>query len=103
MRERPPTDHRSVQGKQELIALLGEFESASMPALLLPYFDDHSDDVQCAAIQALAKYNDDAIKNKLKAILGSETHSARVLRLAASAVEAQKFLLTPIRSFLKWS
>src|SRR5271170_6675572 len=62
---RPPSDHRSVQGKQELIALLSEFKEVPLADLLLPYLDDHSDDVQCAAIDALRAHLNDAVKQKL--------------------------------------
>jgi hypothetical protein len=90
LQARPPSDHRSVQGKQELIALLGEFTAASLADLLLPYLDDHSDDVQCAAIDALASSSDEAVKAKLISMLASEIHSARVLRKAARVVCDQK-------------
>lgn len=80
---RPPSDHRSVQGKQELIALMAEFKTDNLADLLVPYLDDHSDDVQCTTLDILAANHDPVFVKKLVAIIGSEAHSARVLRKAA--------------------
>lgn len=90
LQERPPHDHRSVQGKQELIALLSEFSDDSLIGVLLPYLDDHSDDVQAASIDALAKINHESVKTKLVSMLSSEIHSARVVRKVAQMVCEQK-------------
>lgn len=90
LKMRPPSDHRSVQGKQELIAAISEFDHNSFDDLLLPYLNDHSDDVQCAAIAALAASPNDEVKKSLIDLLKSEVHSARVLRSAAAVVAAQK-------------
>jgi hypothetical protein len=87
---RPPSDHRSVQGKQELIAAISEFEPEFFENLLLPYLFDHSDDVQCAAIDALSKSNNEAVAKALVNLLESDVHSARVLRRAAHVVETKK-------------
>lgn len=86
LKARPPSDHRSVQGKQELIAALGEVDHDSLDELLLPYLNDHSDDVQCAAIDGLAKSTDEDVRAKLVELLKSEVHSARVLRTAANVI-----------------
>lgn len=90
---RPPSDHRSVQSKQELIAALSEFDEKFYVDLLLPYVHDHSDDVQCATIDALSKSNDDNVKNVLISLLASEEHSARVLRKTATLVADKQFSL----------
>jgi hypothetical protein len=90
LRERPPGDHRSVQGKQEIIAVVSEFDHDSFDDLVLPYLSDHSDDVQCAAIVALAESPRDYVKKSLVELLKSEVHSARVLRSAAFVVSKQK-------------
>lgn len=82
---RPPSDHRSVQGKQEIIAAMSEFEN-EFEELLVPYLDDHSDDVQCAAIDALATSNSPNAKVRLIELLNSDVHSARVLRRAATVI-----------------
>ncbi|HXW53093.1 MAG TPA: HEAT repeat domain-containing protein, partial [Myxococcota bacterium] len=87
---RPPSDHRSVQGKQELIAAISEFDHASYDDLILPYLHDHSDDVQCAAIAALATSPSEHVKTSLVELLKSEAHSARVLRSAADIVSKYK-------------
>jgi hypothetical protein len=93
LKSRPPSDHRSVQSKQELIAALSEFGDRSTDELLVPYLDDHSDDVQCAAIDAVKDSDKDMVRNKLIGLLGSEVHSARVIRSAANVVAHRNFEL----------
>ena len=88
---RPPSDHRSVQSKQEIIAALAELKTQSFDETLRPYLNDHSDDVQCAAINALASSGNEQTKSTLVDLLGSETHSARVLRCVASVISQKKF------------
>jgi hypothetical protein len=91
---RPPSDHRSVQGKQEIIAAISEFEPMFYEELLLPYLADHSDDVQSAAIDALCRSENNKIAVALISLLESEVHSARVLRAAAHVVANKKYPLT---------
>lgn len=90
MKLRPPSDHRSVQSKQELIAALSEFNHQSFDEIVLPYLNDHSDDVQCAAIDALKESPNEKVKASLVKLLSSDVHSARVLRTAANAVVSYK-------------
>lgn len=97
---RPPSDHRSVQGKQELIAAISDFEPAFFEEILLPYLDDHSDDVQSAAIDALSKSTNVKVATALVELLKSEVHSARVLRAAANVVSNKKI---PVNENVKLS
>lgn len=90
LRKRPPSDHRSVQGKQEIIAALSELETNDIVDLLLTYLDDHSDDVQCTVIEALHDSKDEKVHKKLIELLSSKTHSARVLRMIANTVFSLK-------------
>lgn len=87
---RPPSDHRSIQAKQELISALSENPKPELKNVVLPYLDDHSDDVQCASIEVLAKIDDREVNDRLLDLLKSETHSARVLRAAAMVVANKK-------------
>lgn len=87
---RPPSDHRSVQGKQELIAAMSEFEPSFYEEVLIPYLADHSDDVQSAAIDALSKSTNPQVQAALIKLLESDVHSARVLRTAAHVVTTNK-------------
>lgn len=89
---RPPSDHRSVLGKQEIIAAMSEF-GQEFEELLLPYLEDHSDDVQCATIDAISNSENLVIKERLVQLLKSDVHSARVLRRAANVVVNQKMTL----------
>lgn len=88
---RPPSDHRSVQGKQEILAAIMEQKDRRFDPYIAPHLEDHSDDVQCEAIEALADTDDEAIKEHITLLLGSELHSARVVRTAAAVVAKQKF------------
>ena len=94
---RPPSDHRSVQAKQELIAALDESQVAHLKDLLLPHLNDHSDDVQCAAILSLGKIDDVEVKDALVKLLASEEHAPRVLRAVASIVVDQKIPLGDVK------
>jgi hypothetical protein len=91
LKNRPPTDHRSVQGKQEILAAMMELNERRFDQYILPHLDDHSDDVQCLAIEALANSNNAEAEKRMVLMLGSDSHSARVVRAAASVVEKQKF------------
>jgi|HubBroStandDraft_4_1064222.scaffolds.fasta_scaffold85381_2 hypothetical protein len=93
LNHRPPSDHRSVQGKQEIIAAMMELNDPSLEPLILPHLEDHSDDVQCLAISALAQSHSSEVKARLIDIIKNEDHSARVMRTAASVIAAQKFEL----------
>lgn len=86
LEKRPPSDHRSIQAKRELIAALSELNENQLDNIIAPYIEDHSDDVQCEAIIALAKTQSDAIKQQIAKLLTSDIHSARVLRTAAQVI-----------------
>lgn len=90
LRLRPPSDHRSVQGKQELIAAISEFEPSFYEELLIPYLEDHSDDVQAIALDALSKSNSKNVEQAIIALLASDVHSARIVRAAAQMVATKK-------------
>jgi hypothetical protein len=87
---RPPEDHRSTQGKVELIAALGATQDPRVVEAILPYLDDHSDDVQCQAMDVLEQFAAvDAGKAALQravALVSDDARSARVLRHAAGLV-----------------
>lgn len=91
LERRPPSDHRSVQGKQEILAAMMEQKDRRFDAYIFPHLEDHSDDVQCIAIEALADTDNVEIKNSIAALLGSDAHSARVVRTAAAVVANRKY------------
>jgi len=95
LKKRPPSDHRSVQGKQELLAALHELNSPALEEIIAPYLNDHSDDVQFLSIEALATSESPEIRKLLVNMLGSESHSARVVRAAALVVSQQKIHVEP--------
>jgi hypothetical protein len=93
LESRAPQDHRSVQGKKELIAALIELQDRSLDMVILPYIDDHSDDVQCIALHALALSPAPEVRERIKKLIESEDYSPRVLRSAAEIVAKQKLKL----------
>jgi hypothetical protein len=93
LRARPPVDHRSTHGKTELVAALAETGDARVVEALLPYLEDHADDVQCAVLDALqilwpklGEGDRAAATARLQAMVADDTRSARVVRAAAGAI-----------------
>lgn len=95
LKARDPEDHRTVQAKQDLIALLGELDSDDLGDVVLPYLDDHADDVQCAAIDVVESQGGEAARARLIEMITEDLHSARVLRHAAGAVSRLKLSIDP--------
>lgn len=92
LKARAPDDHRTVHGKAELVAALAETEDPRAIDALLPYLDDHGDDVQCGVVDALGRLwekagdaKDPAI-GKLQSVVADDSRSARVLRHTAAAM-----------------
>ncbi len=84
--KRPPEDHRLIQGKKELVVALGECGSANTIETLLPYLDDHSDDIQCTVVDIFLEKNNPKTYPALAQVVSQNTRSARVLRHAAQVV-----------------
>ena len=53
---RSPEDIRTEQGKKELIHVLDENPDPRNAGAILPFLNDHSDDVQCAAIDVVKNH-----------------------------------------------
>jgi hypothetical protein len=83
---RSPEDHRSSESKMELIAALEEHEPADLSKLLIPYLDDHHDDVKCITLDVLAQKQETLAYPKMISMLAEDFHSAGVLRHTASKV-----------------
>ena len=86
LKARSPEDYRSVQAKQELIAALGEETGGPELEVLLPYLDDHGDDVQCAAIDVIEARKVESAYPRLTEIITEDLHAGRVVRHAAAAI-----------------
>jgi hypothetical protein len=93
LKARPPEDYRSTQGKAELVACIVAMHDARAAEALLPYFDDHGDDVQCACVDAVEQMwtsvqplQEPAAK-KMQQIVADDARSARVLRHTAAAMQ----------------
>ncbi len=90
---RPPEDHRTAIGKAEMINQIKDGGDGTIITAVVPYFNDHSDDVQIAAFDAAehhaaAASDDDrtAMHDALRAVIADDTRSARVLRTAAGVM-----------------
>ncbi len=90
LKSRPPSDHRSVRGKVEIIAALDSLSHEDLDDVFLPYLRDHSDDVQSATIAILANSKNQHVQQALVDLLRSEEHSPRVLRDVAGVVAKYK-------------
>jgi hypothetical protein len=95
---RPADDHRTTQGKAELVAQLKDEAGPSVIPAVLPYLADHADDVQMATIDCLDRHVDaaaDDVKATVAAgfvaLVVDDARSARVLRHAAQAMARHRF------------
>lgn len=95
---RTPEDHRSVQGKQELILALGDTQDERVVSAVLPYLDDHADDVQCAVVDLIERLGATSAFSTLVQVLSDDVRSGRVLRHAAGAVSRLKAPIDPTRA-----
>jgi hypothetical protein len=92
LKARPPEDYRSTHGKAELVACLTETGDPRVVEMLLPYLDDHGDDVRCAVVDALEKLwpqvgaQKEQVEKLLQNVIGDDARSARVLRHTAAAM-----------------
>jgi hypothetical protein len=101
---RTPEDHRGMQGKAELVAALAETAASVALVAVVPYLDDHADDVQCTTVDALEKLwpaapaaggEREAAQKKLQAVLVDDARSARVLRHTAAAMARLSLPIDP--------
>lgn len=90
LKAREPNNYRMVQSKKELLNDLGNYYAEEMDSLVIPYLNDHSDDVQCLAINFLANSSNNNTHDVLSKLLKSEDHSARVLRTLALVLEKKQ-------------
>lgn len=95
LQARPPDDHRTVQGKQELVAAIGQKASPEQLKVVVAYLDDHSDDVQCVAVDVIKDRKVESGYGRLTEMICEDIHSARVLRQAAGAVAKLKLPIDP--------
>ncbi|MDA0713063.1 MAG: HEAT repeat domain-containing protein [bacterium] len=95
LKSRSPEDHRTGQSKIELIMALQEYDMLNLDAEIIPYLDDHNDDVKCAALTVLAAHESNLANQRLLQMLSEDHHSARVLRQTATTVAQLKIPIDP--------
>lgn len=86
LKNHAPDDYRSAQAKTDLIASLEGFDDARINEALIPYLNDHADDVQCITIDVVHARSAEVAYEALATMVTDDLHSARVLRHAAGAV-----------------
>lgn len=84
--ELEPQDHRSIQAKVVLVGVMAEIGSADDAELLVRYLEDHSDDVQFQAIEALEHLQAESAAPALVDVCCSDLHAPRIQRRAARAL-----------------
>ncbi len=93
LKARSPEDYRTTQGKAELVFCISMDNDPRAAEAVLPYLDDHGDDVQCSCIDAFERMwpkiasLHDGVSQKLQAMVCDESRSARVLRHTAAAMQ----------------
>lgn len=103
LQRRPPEDHRTVQGKTEVINQLKDGGDATIVDAVLPYVEDHADDVQIAAWECLEHHIPadgaarDALAQKARDIVADDARSARVLRHVAGVMSRLKVAVDPTK------
>lgn len=83
-----PLDHRTTDQKRMIIDSLGDLASAAEAPLIAPYLNDHSDDVQMQAVEALDKLRNPETYDALAKICIGDAHAARIQRRAAMVLES---------------
>jgi hypothetical protein len=83
---RSPEDYRSSQSKIELIFSLQEHGVPNLESEILPYLDDHNDDVKCTVLNVCMIQKCELAYPRIAQMISEIEHSARVLRQAATIV-----------------
>lgn len=86
LRKYEPLDHRSTQAKTTLISSIHDYGTPAQATAVVPYLEDHHDDVQYQAIAALEKFKDPASAEALAKVCIESTHSARIQSRAAQVL-----------------
>lgn len=104
LQARAPGDHRTTQGKAELINTLVDAKAQSAVKVIVHYLADHADDVQMATLDGLDKLfaaaNDDdkaTVSEALRAMIVDDGRSARVLRQAAAVMANHQMTVDPAK------
>jgi hypothetical protein len=101
LQKRPPDDHRTSVGKAELINQLKDGGDGNVVAAVLPYVNDHADEVQLAAWECCEHHTGTdadalvAVAEKAREIVVDDTRSARVLRHVAGVMARLKIAVDP--------
>lgn len=96
LKARSPEDYRRTQAKLELIDHLGTRKGDTVLwEAVVPYLEDHSDDVRTKLLEVIEGWNWEAAGASVARMLADDTLSARVHRQAAQCLCALKVRLNP--------
>lgn len=88
LRKMEPLDHRTTEQKRLIIDSLKELGGPTEAPAITPYLNDHNDDVQYQAVEALERMkNPDTYPALIEVCIGDK-HAARIQRRAAAALES---------------
>ena len=93
LKNRNPDDYRGSLAKIDFINALARYSDSFSGEEVLPYLDDHNDDVKCRAISTLLEKKVSIADDKFVEMLFEDIHSARVLRHVGAAVSEKKLSL----------
>ena len=83
LRGKEPLDHRSTDAKRALAIAIGDMGTPEDAMALLPYLEDHSDDVQITVVDALARLANPETATALAEVCCRDSHAARIQSRAA--------------------
>jgi hypothetical protein len=96
LKARSPEDYRRTQAKLELVDHVGTRKpTPELWAAVVPYLDDHSDDVRTKLLEVVEGWNHEPAAPAVARLLADDTLSARVHRQAAQCLCAMKVKLSP--------
>lgn len=98
--KRTPEDHRSLQAKKELLKAVSGLIAEEQIETIIPYLNDHNDDVQCTVIDIIDSHKVASHYAKIKDAMYDTFRSGRVLRHAALAVVKLDLSLDPKKELL---
>jgi len=98
LKKRSPEDHRSLQAKKEIIKALADDVTPENITEILPYLNDHNDDVQCTVADMIVSSKAEKYYGNLLEVAYEDQRSGRVMRHAALLVSELGLTVNPNRT-----
>ncbi len=81
-----PLDHRTTDAKRALAIAIGDLGKLEDAKALVPYLEDHSDDVQINVVDAIGRLDNPETAADLAGVCCRDTHAARIQSRAAHVI-----------------